>query len=124
MSRQVRSKIKIQDTLAFVEDWDFLTEFTECGLTDDDRDNLETVITVRPDSGSVVPVSTNVRDLLYCFNTDQCVIVRYVRLWPSTVLLLSAYLGEESLHMTAEEAAEAESYVEHQTKYFLRWHTR
>lgn len=123
--RQARAKMKVQDTLAFVEDGDFLTEFRACGLNDEDLEDLQIVITVIPeDAGEVVPVSTNIRDAIYVKDGGNTVVVRYVHLKPSTVLLLAAYLGDKSLPMTAEEAAEAEEYVRHQTDYFANRFTK
>jgi hypothetical protein len=117
--------MKVQDTLAFVEDGDFLAEFRECGLDDDDLEDLQIVITVFPeDAGDVVPVSTNIRDAIYVKGDGDTVVVRYVHLKPSTVLLLAAYLGDKSLPMTDEEAAEAEIHVRHQTDYFANRFTR
>ncbi len=46
ISRQARAKMKVQDTLSFVEDGDFLTEFRECGLGEDDLEDFQVVITV------------------------------------------------------------------------------
>jgi hypothetical protein len=120
ISRQARAKMKVQDTLSFVEDGDFLAEFRECGLGEDELEDLQIVITVFPDCGDVVPVSTNIRDALWAPGSGDNVVIRYVHLKPtSTVLLLTAYPGDASLPMTAQEARKAEQYVTHQTNYFL-----
>lgn len=124
MSRAARAKLGIRDTLAFVEDGDFLDEFYACGLTDDDRQNLETVITVCPTGGEIVPVSESIRDIIYQADVSESVVIRYVFLRPSTVLLLRAYFGEESLQMTTEESRVAEAFVAHQLDFFSKWCTR
>lgn len=124
MSRSARAKLGLADTLSFVEDGDFLDEFYACGLTDEDRQNLETVITVCPTGGEVVPVTKNIRDIIYDAGNQSPVVIRYVYLCPSTVLLIRAYLGSESIPMPIESAAEAEKYVAHQLDYFSRWCTR
>lgn len=111
--------IPIGDTLAFVEDGDFLQEFTDCGLDDEDLQSLQMVITVTPTGGEVVPVSRNIRDVVFVREDGQCVMIRYVYLEPAnTVLLLTAYLGEDSLHLTLEEAEESERYISQQIDYF------
>ncbi len=112
-------KIPIQDTLSFVEDHNFFSEFLECGLDDDDFEYLQIGITLTPESGSVVPVSENVRDAFYVRPPLDTVVVRYVYLAPAnTVLLLTAYPGEASLPLTSSEAMVAESYIQHQLDYF------
>lgn len=111
--------IPIGDTLSFVEDGEFLAEFTECGLTDDDLQRLQTVITVSPNSGEVVPVSRNIRDICYCWDGGEPIFIRYVHLEPTnTVLLLSAYLGDESHPLLPQEAEEAEAYIAEQLELF------
>ncbi len=125
ISRLARATMQIRDTLSFVEDGDFLTEFRACGLGEDDLEDLQIVITVLPDGGDVVPVTTNIRDAIYVPGRGENVVIRYVHLKPSsTVLLLTAFPGDASLRMTAQEAAVAESYVTHQTNYFLTRFTR
>ena len=124
MSRLAHARLGIRDTLAFVEDGDFLREFTENGLDDEDLQNIQTVITVCPTRGEVVPVSKHVRDIIYYTDADDSVVIRYAYLRPSTVLLLMAYSGNESLHMTLEEAEEADAYIEHQINIFSKRCTR
>lgn len=132
MSRLARKRLGMGDTLAFVEDGDFLREFTEdCGLADDDLEAIQCVITVTPTGGDVVPVSTSVRDVVYCKTDDEKTytsmsVIRYVYLGPpaSTVLLLTAYPGSESYHMTADGAREVDAYADRQFVYFSRKHTR
>jgi hypothetical protein len=124
VSREARSKMKIQDTLSFVEDGEFLTEFRECGLGEDDLEDLQIVITVVPSGGEVVPVTKNIRDVIYVAGNDETVVIRYVHLPPSTVLLLTAFSGDSSHPMTAEEATIAERYIAHQTQYFATRFTR
>lgn len=123
MSMAAHRLLGIEDTLAFVEDGDFLREFTELGLTDDDLQSIQIVITVCPEGGEVVPVTEHIRDLVYCAGPDS-VVIRYVFLKPSTVLLLAAYAGTESLAMTPGEAELAERFIRHQASYFSRRSTR
>lgn len=123
MSRQVN--LSIEDTNAFVEDGDFLREFYECGLTDDDLFDLQTVLTLAAEEGEIVPVSNNVRDAFYKLDGGRSVVIRYVYLQDaSTILLLTVYPGDESLPLTVEEAEEAERYIAHQTEYFSRGYTQ
>lgn len=124
VSRELARKTKITDTLSFVEDGDFLTEFMACGLGEDDLEDMQIVITVCPSCGDVVPVSKNIRDVIYLDRNDQMSVIRYVHLPPSTVLFLTAFPGDSSLPMTAEEAEVAEQYVAHQTHYFATRFTR
>lgn len=124
LSRQARRELSIHDTLSFVEDGDFLAEFRQCGLTDEDLENVEAVITVFPDGGEVVPVSRNIRDLIYVSDSGEGVVIRYVYLRPSTVLLLQAYYGESSHHLTIDEARIAEGYISHQLNHFAQHSVR
>jgi hypothetical protein len=121
-----RSKpLRIEDTLSFVEDGEFLREFRECGLSDDDLESIQAAITVCPTGGDVVPVSHNIRDMFYCVDDSSTVVIRYVYLESAnTVLLLTAYNGDDILPMTAAEADEAEGYVERQIVFFTSRHTR
>lgn len=120
-----RVPIAIQDTLSFIEDEDFLREFYECGLTDDDLEKLQIVITVNPTGGRVVPVTKSIRDAFYRIDDREMVVIRYVYLEPAnTVLLLAAYWGTDSLSMTRAEADLAECYVERQLKYLSRRYTK
>lgn len=122
MSRQVN--LRIEDTNAFVEDGDFLQEFYDCGLTDQDLFDLQTVLTLAAEEGQIVPVSRNIRDAFYDLDDGRSVVIRYVYLQEaSTILLLTAYPGNESLSLTTEEAEEAERYIAHQMEYFSRGYT-
>lgn len=117
--------IRIEDTLSFVEDGDFLREFRECGLNDDDLESIQVAITAYPTGGDIVPVSDSIRDLFFCVDTRVTTVIRYVYLeLANTVLLLTAYHGDKSLSMTAAEAQEAEEYVGRQLDYFRTRHTR
>lgn len=115
----------IECRMAFVEDPDFLEEFTSCGLSDDDLEQIQCVITVSPMRGDVVPVSDNIRDVVYECSTEK-VVIRYAYLPPpaSTVLLLMAYSGDESYSMTVEEATEAELYIARQLDFFSTRYTK
>lgn len=113
--------LSIGDMLAFVEDGDFLNEFFDCGMDSDDLDFVQFAITIAPTGGDVVPVSSSIRDCIYV-GPESSAVVRYIYLEPvNTVLLLTAYPGTESLHMTGTEAMEAEAYVEAQLDYFATW---
>ena len=116
---------QIEDLKSFVEDHDFLREFRECGLTNDDYDKVQAAITACPLGGDVVPVTTNVRDMFYYLDEHNAVAIRYVYLeMANTVLLISAYWGTELLPMTAAEAEEAEVFIAEQTEFFSSRFTR
>lgn len=123
VSRQ--AKVRIEDTLAFVEEVGFLEEFRECGLNDDDLDNIQYAITITPTGGTVVPVTRSIRDVYNRSPSDASVVIRYAYLPPpaSTVLLLTAYIGIDSYSYTAEEATEIESYIDRQMRFFSTRYT-
>lgn len=120
----VRRQMNLRDLMAFIEDGDFLEEFRRCGLTEEDREIIEMVITVCPDGGSVVPVTQSVRDLHCTFVDGRSVMIRYAYLKSNTVLLLAAYEGSEVYEMTEEESAEVEVYLSEQSDFFARKWTR
>ena len=119
------TRISIGDTLSFVEDGDFLLQFRECGLNDDDLEHVQLAITATPSDGDIVPVSRSVRDMFYRIDEGVTVTIRYVYLEPvNTVILLAAYYGDGIKPMSEAGSQEAESYVDRQLSYFSERHTR
>lgn len=119
MSADAGRKLIPRDLLNFVEDHEFLKEFTALGLSDDDLHFVQCAIMLAPLDANVVPVSKNVRDLIYQ-NDGVMAVVRYVFYPPpaSIVLLLSAYSGDEILPLTPDEADIAEAYISQQMDFF------
>ena len=120
-----RTRSNIGDTLSFIEDGEFTTQFRECGLNDDDLEAIQIAITATPGDGDVVPVSKNIRDLFYAMDAETTVTIRFVFFeQASTVLLLAAYFGDVVKPMSEAGAAAAEAYITTQMEFFERWHTR
>lgn len=117
--------VRIEDTLSFVEDGDFLQNFRECGLNDDDLEVIQAGITACPNGGEIVPVSKNVRAAIYYIDDTESVVIWYAYFeMTNNALFIDAYFGAESHYMTVEEAAIADAYISSQAEYFSTRHTR
>ena len=117
--------MRIEDTISFVEDDDFLLDFRKCGLNDDDLEVIQAGITACPTGGDIVPISKGIRAMIYFIDDNESVVIWYAYFaMANTVLLLDAYLGAASHKMTIEEAKMADAYISRQEAYFSTKYTR